>query len=697
VPIHYLAAEIINPLDQTDGQMILGQPIAPAVKAPGARLCADAARHLFRFRDDWARELGKNASPLDVALRLLDRAAQLDKKAEYLAWHGLILFEQPRFGPADVDRAAADAAGAIATNDKYCGGHVLDGMVRAWRGKVQSDARDRLKLCTEADEQFKKAELLAGADNRGELVALYQRAADNDIQLAALKPQKPDKAEYLARSKARAEKLLELEPARNAVRETLACALEDQAWLVKSDKRFGADGLYAQAIAEFTRALGGFGDRSKARLDRGRCRFKWAEDKFKSKEDGGRLDEPLLGDAKDDLTEAVNAAPDSNDAVEAHYWLAQVERLRYKAIVDLNSPRSGTQHAAAVAELEAGLKLARDLQNPFWAEPIAQEWASAALGEVNRLYAVNKTQLPRAVADATRAAEELKPYSAPWYALLRMLLLPAERKNDSAGYYQELVERSKGGLGPCRQQDRIIQFSIYITRADARVLFGTPDVGLDFKSALADAEAAERIAHELEMTNERAYARGLMGLARMRLVVTGASSRERIAYRKAATDDFRAALKLAPDHFAAWQWKVLQAVTLERKDPFEATDTAEIATYFADQYRIFREMKPPISPSPGHEKNLIAEVDRNCADLEKNQAVRLRDAIITDKEKKHPDRAKWQLGLAEMDAHSDDPKWLAEARTQFDVALSSLTPEAQKPHAAQIARIRDVLAKAEKK
>jgi hypothetical protein len=183
----------------------------------------------------------------------------------------------------------------------------------------------------------------------------------------------------------------------------------------------------------------------------------------------------------------------------------------------------------------------------------------------------------------------------------------------------------------------------------------------------------------------------------MRLVVTGASSRERIAYRKAATDDFRAALKLAPDHFAAWQWKVLQAVTLERKDPFEATDTAEIATYFADQYRIFREMKPPISPSPGHEKNLIAEVDRNCADLEKNQAVRLRDAIITDKEKKHPDRAKWQLGLAEMDAHSDDPKWLAEARTQFDVALSSLTPEAQKPHAAQIARIRDVLAKAEKK
>jgi len=199
------------------------------------------------------------------------------------------------------------------------------------------------------------------------------------------------------------------------------------------------------------------------------------------------------------------------------------------------------------------------------------------------------------------------------------------------------------------------------------------------------------------MTNEQAYARGLMGLARMRLVVTGASSRERIAYRKAATEDFRAALKLASDHFAAWQWRVLEAVTLERKDPFEATDTAEIATYFADQYRIFREMKPPASPAPGHEKNLIVEVDRNCADLEKNQAVRLRDALITDKDKKHPDRVKWQLALAEMDVHNDDPKWLAEARTQFDLALSSLTPDGQKPYAAQIARIRDLLAKAEKK
>ena len=50
-----------------------------------------------------------------------------------------------------------------------------------------------------------------------------------------------------------------------------------------------------------------------------------------------------------------------------------------------------------------------------------------------------------------------------------------------------------------------------------------------------------------------------------------------------------------------------------------------------------------------------------------------------------------------MYAHSDDPKLITESRVQLDAALSSLTPEGQKPFAAQIARIRDLLAKVEKK
>ena len=38
VPIHFLATEIISPLEQTNGQAILGQPIAPAVESAGRSL-----------------------------------------------------------------------------------------------------------------------------------------------------------------------------------------------------------------------------------------------------------------------------------------------------------------------------------------------------------------------------------------------------------------------------------------------------------------------------------------------------------------------------------------------------------------------------------------------------------------------------------------------------------------------------------
>ena len=233
--------------------------------------------------------------------------------------------------------AAADAADALAADNRYCGGRLLDGAVKAERGKVQPDVRDRQKQCAEANEQFETAESLCGKDHRGELVFLYQRAADNDIQLATLSSNQKDMTVHLSRAKSRAQRLLELEPRRRETRDTLGCALEDQAWLVRGNDRLGPQGLYAQAVIEFTHALGEFGERVKARKDRGRCRYKWAEDEFSSPRPDQKLDESLLNEAKGDLSDVVSLAP-NRTMRSKHTTGSRRSSLHYRAI-EAKTPR----------------------------------------------------------------------------------------------------------------------------------------------------------------------------------------------------------------------------------------------------------------------------------------------------------------------------------------------------------------------
>jgi serine/threonine protein kinase len=700
VPVHFLATEIVQPLDRDNGRALLGSPIAQEMNAPAAQLCADAARNVFRYREEWAKEIGRDRSPLDIAGRLLDRAAQLDKKAEYLAWHGIVLLEQPRYGPAEIDRAAADAAGALAADTRYCGGLVLDGAVKAARGKEQSDVRDRLKQCTEANEQFKMAESLCGKDHRSELVFLFQRAADNDIQLATLSSKQEEMNKHLDRAKSRAERLLELEPQRLEIRDTLGCTLEDQAWLVKGDNRLGPDGLYAQAVTEFTRALGGFGERVKPRLDRGRCRYKWAEDEFASRrQPEQKLDESRLNEAKGDLSDVVSLAPESNDAIEAHYWLAKIERLHYRSL-PVASPKRVTLHAAAVSELESALRVARDLQNKLWGEPIAQDLASAALEEATRLRDTASPNAPAAVDSAKRAIEALKPYSEPWHAYLRILILPLERKLDSA-YYEELQTRSTAGLGPCRQQDRLIQFYILVRRAEERAFFSTPPAGEDFNKALADARAALAKVEDAGLDDSlRGYAIGMMGLARTRLFLK-ATGEDRINLADKARTDLFDALKKAPQSRAAWQWNALlgliEKLTIDdklAKDSKEFEKPRVTANYFTAPYNFFREAEQGSAPINAHEKSLADFIAALRADFEKKAPDYLRKAIQIDS--KDPDRFKWQLTLAEMLVRAGGASNVAEARTLLAAALDGLPAANQKTHVAQVDRIRQALAKAEK-
>jgi hypothetical protein len=692
VPIQFLANEIVRPLDRDGGKAIFGNPVADTVKAPAARLCADAARHLRRHWNDWAKELGKDDSPPDVAFRLFERAASLDPKAEYLAWRGLVRFERPKFGPRDLDLAAKDAKAAIAADVQWSGGHTLSGSVDAERGKLQPDVSNRMELCHAADRQFQKAEELAKnrADARDELVLLYQRASNNDIQLAILARNDDDKIKHLTSAKDRADRLLALDSKRLEIHDTVGCALEDMAWLLRGPNRFGPNGQYAQAIDEFNRALDGFGERATPWMHRGRCKFKWAEDSFVSRVGGG-LDENLLRDSQSDLEAAVSRASDSVEALEAHFWQAKIERLRYRA-TDWRDPKRATFHANAVSQFDTALRLARELKNDFWAEPVAQERAVAALEEASRLTDLKAPSAAAAVAAANRAAEDLKPYSTPWHAYLRMLILPLEKKPEDAAYFEELAKRANAGLGDSRQQERQIQYLIRMRRAEEHAFLSTPNIGVDGEKALADAQAALKIANDAPMNDgEKAAAIGMMGLAQMRSFLKAAGA-DRENFRIKARDNFREALTQAPNHPSAWQWKTFLGIVIDKKEKFETP--AQVASHFAELYRDYREAEqaaPPRERRNGHEHYVADFAQKSREDLEKNAPARFRDALKADPN--NADRVKWQLALAEMNARSGEAERITEAKTLLTAATTNLSAADKKTHALQIDRIQQALAK----
>jgi hypothetical protein len=370
--------------------------------------------------------------------------------------------------------------------------------------------------------------------------------------------------------------------------------------------------------------------------------------------------------------------------------------LQYRSI-EVKAPRRVALHAAAVSELEFALRLARELQNKLWGEPIAQEWALAALEEAGRLRDNGSPNSPAGVAAAQHAIEALKPYSEPWYAYLSMLILPQERKADTVAYFDEMQRRSEMGLGPCRQQDRYIQFLILLKRSEERAFFARTPVGEDFNKALVDAQAALDKAKEIGRGDwDRAYAIGMMGLARTRLYLK-ASGDEREKLRDKARENLSSALALAPKHQAAWQWSallgVIERVEREQKK-FETAQQA--AAYFAEPYRLFREVEPTSQPINFHESTLAGTVDVIRADIEKNAPDYLRQGLKAPN-LPDSDRTKWQLALAEMLARSGNAEKSGEARSLLEAATRNMPAAEKKAHTLQIERIKDALAKSEKK
>ena len=96
VPVHFLATEIVQPLDLDKGRAILGSPIPTEVNAPGRPIVCRCRPQCLSSPGG----VGEGSRPGAIAARYLGSPSGASRparqKAEYLAWHGIVLLEQPR-------------------------------------------------------------------------------------------------------------------------------------------------------------------------------------------------------------------------------------------------------------------------------------------------------------------------------------------------------------------------------------------------------------------------------------------------------------------------------------------------------------------------------------------------------------------------------------------------------------------------
>lgn len=688
VPVEFLAAEIIEPLAKDNGKAILGDATNAAVKGPAALLYLDAARNLVHFRGDWDKERGKSADPLVTALQFLDRAVTLEPSSDALGWRGLLRLEQAN---PNLELADRDATAALKADDKSVVAHTLRGAVDAWQGKGQSDYAKRVEICKQADEEFRKAETLAGKrdDKKDELLLLYKHGSLNAVQLANVIASNKDKSTYLDRAIDLAQKLLDLDSARFDARDTKGCALEDKAWLIKPPDRFGEEGAYAQAIAAFTDALNGLDARAVAQMHRGRCKFKLIEDRVANDPAGRASADKLaeqLADARSDLTDAIAKLDGNYEALESHFWKAKIDLLRYRR--GLGAPEKNYDDAAT--EFQSARKLAEKLGQQLWSEPITLEWAMAAIEEARRLIDKKESaaKVNARLKEAIELADSAKAFSKPWYAYLRMLLLPLERPTGSRGkqYYDDLSARAAEGLGEGRLQDRPIQFRILALRSESRSSFESNE-STKPELALADALAAEKLAKEASLSrDDQGYAAGLAGQARFRTFIS-LTGEKREAAREKPREDFRRALELSPNNPAAWQWKAMLAMSAKLP---QADSVTESASYAAEAYAYLRdaeETAPSVTAPKSHERNLVDFARQLRDDIEKKYKPILELAIREKPDS--PERPLWQLTLTDMLLRTGGDT--AQARELFSAAQKGLAADAKKAHESQIRRIEQAL------
>jgi serine/threonine protein kinase len=589
--VQHVYESLIAKLAKDGGKGLLSGEVDPKLKGQRAQLCARAARLIRSDPFTWAQvevtEAGekKNLKPLQEVVDLYGQAVGLDQKAEYLVRKA---FAQAEIAVPDPAKLQQIAGRAIEMDSGYGGGYALKGMALLLESRTQSDYADRIKRLTEAKAGLEKAVELSKAAASEELSDFYRQWSSITLELGNYVSEDKNREANLTLAEEYADKATKLNPRNLDAWDALAYAREDIASIPGRKERF------KDAVDAYTRAIeiSFLEARPRPWLGRGRCRYKWAS--------SGGQEKNLLNDADQDLLEVLRRDRNSLEAAESNYWLACIALLQRRHADPDNVALKDRLLEDALRYFQGGLTAAQNQKSLVWEEATLQAWADLALAEAQVRKPSDRPSRAACLDQAEEKATLLgKKYNQAESALIRgqvALFRAIDKDNkEKAEARKTAIRLFDEGIEDKRSQDWSSLLNLRIALAQARLVA----IPQDLEGARKDADAARKLVDKHKSgvnPNIRAEAIGVRGTV---LYLQSATANDLAAE---AREEFRTALKEAPNHPSSWLWCELLSYLLDRKDPRSPAEERELKERIAEAKRKF----PNTRDVAGYEAGLMS-------------------------------------------------------------------------------------------
>jgi hypothetical protein len=225
---------------------------------------------------------------------------------------------------------------------------------------------------------------------------------------------------------------------------------------------------------------------------------------------------------------------------------------------------TASDKSAIDAAFRNALAAAEQAGNSLWTESILRDWAPILINEARRERADPKS-------DAFRSAMEIlkkyESYSGPRAAEMIVGLIERQGPPSTAARLEEYLRAYDAGFKECRSQDCLTKFELRLHRA-RYVIYDVPVSLTRPEIAEKDAQAALALAEKMNLLPKQiGAARGALGIARVSMAKRNGTAWEELKQlSKLALDDFRTAVKNAPDHRDRWLWHYFIAWCINSSD-----------------------------------------------------------------------------------------------------------------------------------
>jgi hypothetical protein len=286
-------------------------------------------------------------------------------------------------------RIVEDARAAQALNPDAPAVHGLLGYVALKQARLEKQRAEQIQKLEQAEQSLARALSLVKEDDRDRPIYLLNRSfVCLELGNYVGKAQRKKQEDYLYRARdLAAEAARGGHPYPYLVQEAWGNALEDIAMYLEKPDQF------AEAIARFSKAIEIRYENAHGYVSRGRCRYRWVLARARHDDDAA-----VLGDAMKDLGKAAKFAPQSRDAVEAHYWQGVIYLHPAYAEQDRSQARAAFARVLAVGQKYPGLD---------WTTFAREQLAAMSLAEARMAMPGDPA---RAIA---RADEGLKVVASP--------------------------------------------------------------------------------------------------------------------------------------------------------------------------------------------------------------------------------------------------------------------------------------------